>query len=545
MKQRLIADWLDKANERTYQGAFCLYLAALGYRIVHNTRHSPIELGKDIVALGPDNILYAFQLKGDPGGRLTINGWRELTLQLVNLCTSPWPKNEFENALAYQPVLVTNGEVEEETRVAIDQFNTQSFFQGKTRPLQIWERGRLQSGFADLWAPCWPEDNDTVRMLLTSLASDGRDLPDYKRIYSFLDALFEPAKSLGTKQRERFALSAASIVELFLSTSLSQANHFTVLATRHVLRVRLLSEFSAEGEPPASLKAVVDELRTLIISSISDLQTEAQEKLTGGVYVDGYVLADFVNFDFRALLIHSLSALLELEKKRSGAAADTHTEWLLGRIKNPERPMLWGEGAVPQILTLYWFAWNRTADTTAEGILLGLLNALVTQQSSRTPELNLMLPHYEIEEVLERAYSQFVETRSWEQARDEFFRRSQFAYALSMLVARRNWKRTLKDQWRELSKIGCTYVQPDNYSSFVKYRTEEATDVSIYPEPEKQWDDLLKDADGEVPAELVGPLFDDPFSLNLHLILFPFRAIPITLIALDRVYIGPPFRAVS
>jgi hypothetical protein len=38
-------------------------LVAEGYTIVHLSRHSPIEMGKDIIAIDKDGIPCAFQLK--------------------------------------------------------------------------------------------------------------------------------------------------------------------------------------------------------------------------------------------------------------------------------------------------------------------------------------------------------------------------------------------------------------------------------------------------------------------------------------------------
>lgn len=542
MRQRLVADWLDKANERSYQGAFCLLLAAQGFRIVHNTRHSPIELGKDIVAISPDNVLHAFQLKGDPGGRLTVKGWASLVPQVTMLCTHPWPKDEFDRAVAFQPVLVTNGEVEEETRVAVDQFNNQTTFSGgKTRPLQIWERGRLQAGFGELWGPCWPEGNDAIRMLLEALASDGKNLPDFARISEFLDVIFPALSDVGRLQRERNALSSASIVELYLSSALSANNHYLIIATRHLLRLKLRAVFHEPEDLPISVQQAVTELRALICRSISELQLEAQEKLKDGVFVDGPPLTDFVNYDFRACLVLSLCSALELEKLRAGAERDDCTDWLLQQIKQNKRALLWGEAAVPQLLTMYWFTWKRSADMTAESLLLGLMSALIARQTSDNPRANLMLPHYSIEEVLERDYGEFVETRTWEHSRDEFHCRSQFAMTAAYLAARRNWKKHLQVAWPDLSKIGAAYVRPDNYNAFCSFVTEEAEDASFYPPSTKDWQDLLADADVAFPDNLRGPLTSDAFDLNLHLILFPHRAIPEAVVELDRLYIGPPF----
>ena len=67
MLERLIENWLDSAGERTYQRCFCQMLIGQGYRIVHSTEHTPLELGKDVIAVSSDDKIVGFQLKGNPG----------------------------------------------------------------------------------------------------------------------------------------------------------------------------------------------------------------------------------------------------------------------------------------------------------------------------------------------------------------------------------------------------------------------------------------------------------------------------------------------
>ena len=87
MLERLLEYWLDSVNERSYQAAFCQLLAAQGFKILHSTRHMPIEFGKDVIAVGPDGVTCAYQLKGNPGSRLTLNQFREIAPQLNELVT--------------------------------------------------------------------------------------------------------------------------------------------------------------------------------------------------------------------------------------------------------------------------------------------------------------------------------------------------------------------------------------------------------------------------------------------------------------------------
>jgi len=115
--ERLIESWLDNASERTYQAPFCQMLAAQGYTVMHSTRHSPIEFGKDVIAKAPDGTLCAYQLKGNPGARLTLTQMRDIQGQLLQLVSQPikYPGLRTHSHKSY---LVTNGEVDEEAQTS-------------------------------------------------------------------------------------------------------------------------------------------------------------------------------------------------------------------------------------------------------------------------------------------------------------------------------------------------------------------------------------------------------------------------------------------
>ena len=102
-------------------------LVGENHRVLHSTRHSPIEFGKDVISLDPDGTPCAFQLKGNPGGRLTLTQFREIEAQLIQLVTQAIAYPGVPD-IRHQSYLVTNGLVEEEVQRAIRDLN------------QTWER---------------------------------------------------------------------------------------------------------------------------------------------------------------------------------------------------------------------------------------------------------------------------------------------------------------------------------------------------------------------------------------------------------------------
>jgi hypothetical protein len=142
--ERLIEGWLDSASERSYQTPFCQILAAEGHKVVHSTRHAPIEFGKDVITIGPDNVPCAFQLKGNPGTRMTLAELRNIKPQLLELATQSIVYPGVSSEVNHRCFLVTNGYIDEEVQRSIDDINRELEKNGFGRArIEVWSRGRL------------------------------------------------------------------------------------------------------------------------------------------------------------------------------------------------------------------------------------------------------------------------------------------------------------------------------------------------------------------------------------------------------------------
>src|SRR6478752_2388270 len=97
-------------------------LAAKGHRILHSSRHTALELGKDVLSIDPNGTPMAYQLKGNPGGRLSLLEFRKIEAQLHELATLPIEHPSVGSG-RHRAFLVTNGRVEEDVQGAIQRFN--------------------------------------------------------------------------------------------------------------------------------------------------------------------------------------------------------------------------------------------------------------------------------------------------------------------------------------------------------------------------------------------------------------------------------------
>lgn len=223
--ERLLESWLDNQTERRYQPAFIQMLVSQGWAVLHNTRHSPIELGKDVIARDPSGVLHCFQLKGNPGSRVTKSEAASLLEQfheLVRLPPGPeFQKDPQENHVA---VFVTNGEIDEEARLLFERAGAACGQPGVVASrYELWSRGKLLS-LAKPAIRVWPASIEARRLILNLLAGDGREPPVPADISTIMVSLLPPAG--GTSPAKTSALSGMLVVsEIIKQRWYEKENH--------------------------------------------------------------------------------------------------------------------------------------------------------------------------------------------------------------------------------------------------------------------------------------------------------------------------------
>ncbi|MBO6538292.1 MAG: hypothetical protein JJ969_02735 [Rhizobiaceae bacterium] len=225
----LIENWLDSVGERGYQLAFISALFRSGYTIVHNTSHNSLELGKDVIAMSPEGEWFAFQLKGNPGGRFTISQWQSHTLQLVQLCRMPI-RDIVRGRIVrrFIPVLVTNGEIEEDVQSALELFNKEpSNRASEAAPLRMWNRGKLLELFAEESELIWPHRTQSQVAFLRGVVRDFREEADIREFQRIIDELLGlELKSISKNNALSRIISAYFATALYTSSYVDNLNLF-------------------------------------------------------------------------------------------------------------------------------------------------------------------------------------------------------------------------------------------------------------------------------------------------------------------------------
>lgn len=214
MIAKLIELWIDSASERSYQAAFCQILAARGYRLLHSTRHRPLELGKDIIAIAPTRKACVYQLKGNPSGYMTISAFQAIQQQIITMIAVP-PTLDGKSARRFDAHLVTNGRIDEEVQEAIGKLDAACRARTYAADsLKTIARDEMLADAVELGASLWPSEVEDEDLLMQLLVADGREpYPE-----SLGDALLARVLALSAPQ-----LSAAELERRVTSAGLLNA----------------------------------------------------------------------------------------------------------------------------------------------------------------------------------------------------------------------------------------------------------------------------------------------------------------------------------
>lgn len=527
--EKLVANWLDNASERSLQPVFCQMLVAHGHKLLHSTRHTPIELGADVVSLDADGIPCAFQLKGHPGGRLTSGGFRKLIPQIDELThySLSYPECRGANHMSY---LVTNGELDEDARLAVERYNQRQLDLGTPeRRLEVWTRGHLLNMALDLEAGLWPSELDDTRRLLGLMRLDGegaiRDSDLSLLLTDLLGLKGDETPSWSGAALERRIASAALVTSICLLPFQAKNNHAAIVEGWILLAVMIIGAFERHQDASgAAGRQTLALARDAAVNALADLAKEATERehlLEGEALVDG----EFI--EGRVTRILGLLSLLWLQCEEAcfwpQSPRKEDVEDFLDRYVRTST--LWGEAAVPSYLLLYWAQRRRHAGIRTDALLVQLLEA-VTRLDEKNDPVGLPGPYWTYEDVKRHQLRLFLGPG---QPMDEFGLTSQatsFGEVLLQLLARTKLKEHCRALWPAVSRFLHASFEPRERWQYCLPRSPEGLNRRENQDPTRIWDDLVDIARHVDCPHVPELLINDPFLLSAWIEQQPQRAMP-------------------
>lgn len=524
MQERLVEIWLDSVSELAYQAPLCQVLLARGENVLHSTRHMPIEFGKDIISVAPDGVPCAYQLKGNPSGRLTLRQFRdEIQSQLFMLATQAIVFPGCPTG-PHRPFLVTNGQVDEEVQRAIDDMNR--MLPAGFHPVTIIARGTLLSWFCGQASEFWPSEIDDLGALLRTLAMTGRELPPVLELDKLLRSalLLDDGNEPSKAAVDRRVASAAVLVSIAIRSFSVAKNHYAVCMAWVMFAVYALCACERYGVKARGVAASIDLAEFAAFASLSSLVEEAAQG--DGVVVDS-PLVDAVLFRGRTTLLVGLASCLWLWCEVAGAAWPSPTlradaERFLRQTRT--NVTLWGEGAIPQVLSHIWFLQRSDATPQGDWNMVQLCDAVCGRAVE--PQSGIASPYYSFEDVMRHVLAPRL---GWsDPLADETARgTSSFSEGLYHLVVRTGLKGEAKALWSKFSRVGSRVFELEaNWHYCFWRRHDDGREATRFPPLTDTWDNVVLQSRNVATPEIPGSLRDRPLMLLLFVILAPHRATP-------------------
>ena len=562
MKERLIEHWLDSIGERGYQPAFVQMLGGEGHTVVHSTRHSPIEFGKDVISINAHGVPCAYQLKGNPGARLTLSQWRDIRDQVTELVEQPIVYPGVPD-IPHKCYLVTNGEVDEEVQRAIDDLN-RNYQRRQLHPnqrLTVISRGKLLRWANKHAGDYWPNDFSIHEKLVKMYNVDGREPPDLELFSDTLAQILRistEGKTLPRTAFHRSMLSAAIFVTLATRNYVREENHNAVIGVWTALLATYagaseLHEITLEGK----YRRPYDIARSVIFDSLYELLLEVHSKATrltdanptseadiNQVYLEGRVLSDHLLWNARATKSLSLLAILRIESQRNPSSIELGKDQMetISRLCRPKNSKItiWGESAVTQVFA-HILAQRISDATMAPNFAFYHVLRWITQQALHSERKYIPTPYHGLENCIRDQLRDQQGIGSATVENDTQKKSSYMAEGLLHCFVRTNLKSYAKSIWPDMTRLLHKSYVPDNRWEYCLWRSENGRNLSKQFERRKNWADLQAEAASiDMPA-VPATLRNDPVILLSFIIYFPHRATPEVMRFLHYVICGTWF----
>jgi hypothetical protein len=500
-------------------------LSARGHEVIHSTRHTPIELGKDVISIDPDGNPCAFQLKGNPGGRLTANAFRDLIPQLnqlVNLAI----QHPASPKQAHRSYFVTNGVLDEDAQLSLNALNEQHKLLGKGQ-IEVIERGTLLRWGNDLGSSLWPSEIEELNELLGLLVLDGDgELPIHridKLIISVL-RLRDSDKKLKADEFRRRVTSCALLIGLAVGRFANRNNHWAVICAWVLFSVYSIGACKKHKLGfSKNAQAAVDIASDEIFDRLALLFEDARER---EYWIEGDILLDGLFYSTRYLLLNALFSVLYLWADSSKRDIEGLDELL--RI-HPDRKHcrlpLWGEFAVPQFLAIHWRMRKMDATLRPDLFLAHLLNGVV-ESTENNENVAFSGPYDDFATYFRSVSSNELPARKVDVPPSAPARTSFFAEGLLHLLVRTGMKQGCKVAWPNYSRIGHGRFVPDSPADYCRYRTANGIEIITQQKPTETWDNLTIAARQVSLENVPNVLATRTFLLLLYIIICPHRATP-------------------
>lgn len=526
MIERVVENWLNNASERSFQLPFCYILQNQGHKILHLTRHRPMEFGKDVITIDSDGNYHAYQLKQ---GFINQRIWTEIFPQLTQLCYKNLAHPHVPKDSTYTPYLVTNGGIDEEVYRGIEDFN--EGLEAAGRPLlKILKYDDLYTDFLTLGAKLWPTELADYKKLIEFTLFDGEANFPTEKFISLLESQLElsseeigDVKNLPSAKRQ---VTSSALLTSYCTTSyLEKENHAAIIEAWVIYLSQvnaLLLKLELEKK---DFEEVFNIARQIVFQSLENLADEVEQRED---LFEGNIIFDVPFYGYRATRIVGLISVLFLWIK-----LENNDKEQLDRVSKLIEKFLHecriiSETHIPYFLSVYWAMRKYDATQKPVGFIKMIIDTIVGASKNgfglANPyykEKDLMPIHLQniLKSEIDEAISLGVEPLD-----DSFEYTSFYLDGLVQIFARLNYKQEMRFLWPGVTRFNFKYFQVEEHWHFFKWRNKNVgKEKSYLPNLTQSWHELRDKASNYDEDQIPKALINDPIFALLFLLHFPHR----------------------
>jgi len=525
--ERVIENWLAKSTERTYQLPFCYMLSRQGYTRIHLTRHCAMELGVDIIAIARDGVPCAFQLKS---GKISLSAWRDISRQVTDLVFVKPAHPSITNNQQHRTFLVTNNVIEEEVQRAIDGLN-RTLETKSVPPLQTIVGGQLFQWAKELESDLWPTELTDTRLLLEIYLEDGKNfLPKEK-----LSSLFEKTIVLErnkngkppSKEKCKRAISSGALLCSIATHNFSnQENHVAVIEAWTIYIASVFALAERYNLNPTVYSDELEIAEEIIFNSLSELYIELKDRKT---LIEGNASVDSAFIRIRIISLLAFASILVLWKRIRHEDMEDYDKFYKTFIEKHIRKLQpWGEGAIPQLLSIFWYFTKVNATSKPEVLLINIMNFIL--HANKEGYHGVPSPYYEISDLLPYIIDSQIRScinhnfRMSDKPFDDDFRgRSYLLEGMFHLIVKRRWKQYARFIWPQYTRIANVSFEYEKPWHFFRWRNKTGIERTKFPLHTKDWAALKNESLESEGNMLPATIKKFPILVLLFTIVYPHR----------------------
>ncbi len=537
MIERIVENWLNNASERSFQLPFCYILQNQGHKILHLTRHRPMEFGKDVITIDSGGNYHAYQLKQ---GFINQRIWTEIFPQLTQLCFKNLAHPHVPKDSIYTPYLVTNGGIDEEVYRGIEDFNESLKAAG--RPiLKILKYDDLYTDFLTLGAKLWPTELADYKKLIEFTIFDGNEPFPTEKLISLLESQLELSsadssviKNLPSAKRQ--ITSSALLTAYCTSSYLEKENHVAIIEAWVIYLSQVNALLLKLDLDIKELEEVFKIGMQIIFQSLQNLTDELEQR---DDLFEGNIIFDAPFYGYRATRVVGLVAVLFLWIKLNDSDREQLDRVIIIINKFIKECRIISEAHIPYFLSIYWAMRKYDSTQKPVGFLKMIIDTIIDASKKG---YGLANPYYREKDLISLHLQNILKseidhsiTIGIEPLDDSFEFTSFYLYGLVQIFTRLNYKQEMKFLWPSITRFNFKHFQIEEHWHFFKWRNKDVgKEKSYLPAFTQSWQELKEIASNYDERKIPTPLINDPIFGLLFLLYFPHRVTPDIIKFLDN-----------